>query len=84
MKIDAAMNEFNSGQFKILMKKMAPQVNFDMYLNLLLPPDLFGAWMLADICPKKALLTYTYTAYTVLVFFRSNMVFFGNLSFPDH
>ncbi len=49
--LDTAMNDFNSGQFKPRMKNMAVQVNFYLYLNAVLPPELFGAWELAHICP---------------------------------
>ncbi len=56
--IDTAMNDFNSGQFKTQMKKMADEVNVYLYLNAFLSPELFGAWKLAHICPMKVLLTY--------------------------
>ncbi len=56
--IDAAMNNFNSGQFKIRMKQMAAQVNFYLCPHVLLSSELFGAWKLAHICQIKALLTY--------------------------
>ncbi len=39
--IDTAMNDFNVGQFKIRMMKMAPEVNFYLYLNAFLPSELF-------------------------------------------
>ncbi len=58
MTIDTATNDFNSGQFKSRMKKMAAQVNFDLYPNAFLPSELLGAWKLAHICQIKALLTY--------------------------
>ncbi len=58
MTLDKAMNNFNSGQFKIRMKKMAAQVNFFLYLNAFLSPKLFGAWKLAHTCPIKVLFTY--------------------------
>ncbi len=51
MTLDMAMNGFNSGQFKPRMKNMAAQVNFYLYLNAVLSPELFGAWKLAHICP---------------------------------
>ncbi len=56
--IDTATNEFNSGQFKIRMKKMAAQVNFYLYTNAFLSSELLGAWKLAHVCQIKALLTY--------------------------
>ncbi len=43
MTLDTAMNTFNSSQFKIRKKKMAAQVNFYLYLNVFLSPELFGA-----------------------------------------
>ncbi len=52
------MNSFNSGQFKVRMKKMAAQVNFYLYANAFLSSELFGVWKLAHICQIKALLTY--------------------------
>ncbi len=55
--IDTAMNDFNSGQFKVRMKKMAAQVNFYLYPNAFLSSELFGAWTLAHIRQIKALLT---------------------------
>ncbi len=54
------MNYFNSGQFKVRMKKMAAQVNFYLYPNAFLSSELFGAWKLAHICQIKALLTLLY------------------------
>ncbi len=56
--INTAMNDFNSGQFKVRMKKMAAEVNFHLYLNAFLSFKLFGVWKLAQICQIKALLTY--------------------------
>ncbi len=41
--IDTAINDFNSGQFKVRMKKMAAQDNFDLYPNAFLPSELLGA-----------------------------------------
>ncbi len=35
--INTAMNDFNSGQFKVRMKKMTAQFNFVLYPNLFLP-----------------------------------------------
>ncbi len=58
--IETGRNDFNLGQFKIRMKKMAAQVNFYLYPNAFLSSELFGAWMLAYICQIKALLTYSY------------------------
>ncbi len=55
--LDAAMNDFNSGQFKTRMRKMAAEVNFYLYLNAFLSPELFGALKLAYICPLNVLLT---------------------------
>ncbi len=43
MSIDTTTNDFNSGQFKVLMKKMATQVNFYLYPNAFLSSGLFGA-----------------------------------------
>ncbi len=39
---DTAMNDFNPGQFKIQMKKMAALINFHLFLNALMPSELFG------------------------------------------
>ncbi len=47
--IDTTMNDFNSGQFKVRMKKMAAQVKFYFYPNAFLSSELFGAWKLALI-----------------------------------
>ncbi len=53
------MNNFNAGQVKTQMKKVAAQVNFKyLYLNAVLSPELFSAWKLAHICPIKVLLAY--------------------------
>ncbi len=41
--LDTAVNDFNSGQFKTQMKKMADQVNVYLYLNAFLSPELSGA-----------------------------------------
>ncbi len=41
--IDTALNNFNSGQFKVRMKKMAAQINFDVFPNAFLSSELFGA-----------------------------------------
>ncbi len=41
--IDTAMNDFNSGQFKVRIKKMAAQVNFYLYPNAFLSSELFSA-----------------------------------------
>ncbi len=49
---DTAMNDFNSGQFKVRMKEIAAQVNFYMYPNAFLSSELFGAWKLAPIYQK--------------------------------
>ncbi len=38
-----AMNDFNPDQFKTRMKKMATQINFYLFLNAGLSPELFGA-----------------------------------------
>ncbi len=56
--IDTAMNDFNAGQFKARMKKMAAQVNFYLYPNAFLSSELFGAWKLGHIYQIKALVTY--------------------------
>ncbi len=55
--IDTAMNDFNSGQFKVRMKKVAAQVNFYLYPNAFLSSELLGAGKLAHFCQIKALLT---------------------------
>ncbi len=55
--LNTAFNDFNSGQFKTRLKKMADQANAYLYLNAFLTPELFGAGKLAHICPIKALLT---------------------------
>ncbi len=60
--LDTAMNDFNSGQFKTQMKKMATQVNFYLCLNAFLSLELLGAWKLAHICPIKVLLTFIHHA----------------------
>ncbi len=54
--LDTAMNHFNSGQFKIRMKEMDAQVNFYLYLNAVLSPELFSAWQSAHVSPIKVLL----------------------------
>ncbi len=41
--IDTAMNDFNPGQFKVRIKKMAAHVNFYLYPNAFLSSELFGA-----------------------------------------
>ncbi len=63
--LDTAMNDFNSGQFKTQMKKMATQVNFYLCLNAFLSLELLGAWKLAHICPIKVLLTYFHSSWAV-------------------
>ncbi len=66
--LDTATKNFSSGQFKIRMKKVAAIVNFYLYLNAFLSPDLLGAWNVAHICPIKALLTDIITAFTRCLF----------------
>ncbi len=41
--IDTAIYDFDSGQFKLQMKKMAAHVNFYLYPNAFLSSELFGA-----------------------------------------
>ncbi len=50
-------------QFKTRMKKMAAQINFYLYLNAVLPHELFGAWKLAHVCEIKVLPTCWRTNY---------------------
>ncbi len=64
---DTAIDDFNSGQFKVWVKKMAAQVNFYLYPNAFLSSELFGAWKLAHICQIKALLTYLMLMVRVLM-----------------
>ncbi len=71
MTIDTAMNDFNSGQFKVRMEKMTTQVNFYLYPNAFLSSKLFGAWKLAHICQIKALLTTYYLLGIVLLLART-------------
>ncbi len=51
--LDTAINDFNSGQFITSMKKMAAQVELYLCLSAFLCPELFSAWRLAHICPKR-------------------------------
>ncbi len=57
--LDTAMSDSNLGKFKARMNNMADQINFYLYLNAALSPELFGAWKLAHIYPVKVLLTYS-------------------------
>ncbi len=57
MTIDTTMNDFNLGQFKVRMKKIAAKVKFYLYPNVFLSSELFDAWKLAHIRQIKALLT---------------------------
>ncbi len=41
--LDTTMNDFNSGQFKTRMWKIAAQVNFHLYLNVFWSPELLDA-----------------------------------------
>ncbi len=45
------INDFNSSQFKMRMKKTAALVHLDLNLSAFGSPELFGAWKLAHICP---------------------------------
>ncbi len=52
---------------------MAAKVNFDLYLNSFLSPELFGARNVAHICPIKFLLTYLYPKTMTLCFIEINV-----------
>ncbi len=54
MTTDATVNDFNLGQFKALIKKVAALINFYFYLIAFLSPKLFGAWNI--FLPQKVLL----------------------------
>ncbi len=58
MTLAKALNDYNSGQFKPWMTKMAAQVYFQLYLIAVLSPGLFGDWRLAYICQIKVKLPY--------------------------
>ncbi len=49
---EMAMNDFNSGQFKTRMKKMATQVKLYLFLNAFLSPYMFGACYPATITSR--------------------------------
>ncbi len=38
------MNDFNLGQVKVRMKKIAVEINFYFFMNALIYSELLGAW----------------------------------------
>ncbi len=48
--------DFNSGQFKTWMKKMAPQVDLYLSPNDFLSSVQYGAWKFSNVCLVKVLL----------------------------
>ncbi len=72
--IDTVMNDFNSGQLKVRMKKMAAQVNFYLFLNAFRSFELLDAWKCALQGPSYLLSIYFYLVFVIFYLLTSNQI----------